>query len=143
MSDLRKRELAQIHIGRAQLGMDEETYRAMLWTIARVKSSAELDAWGRGAVLKHYHALGWRSKRRRHPGKVADPIANLMRKIEAQLADMGLPWAYADSILLRMHLVESIRFAKPDQLRDVVAALTYEQERRAARGREEAPDGRR
>ena len=66
-----------------------------------------------------------------------------MRKIEAQLADMGLPWAYADSILLRMHLVESIRFAKPDQLRDVVAALTYEQERRAARGREEAPDGRR
>ena len=142
MSDLRKRELAKIHIGRAQLGMDDETYRAMLWTIGRVKSSAELDARGRGAVLKHYHALGWRPKRRRHPGTVANPIASLMRKIEAQLADMGLPWAYADSILRRMHLVESIRFANPDQLRDVVAALTYEQQRRAARGREEGPDGR-
>ncbi|MGB1762984.1 gp16 family protein [Alloalcanivorax xenomutans] len=133
MSDLRRRELAKIHIGRDQLGMDDDTYRDMLWTVARVRSSSELDAWGRAKVLEHYRALGWAPKRRRHPGKVAGRNSELMRKIEAQLTDMGLAWAYADSIVRRMHQVESVRFANPSQLRDVVAALTYEQRRRADR----------
>jgi len=133
MSELRKRELAMIHIGRAQLGMDEDTYRDMLWTQARVRSSADLDAAGRGKVLAHYRALGWRPKRHRHPGRVARDIKALMGKIEALLADMGLAWAYADSIVRRMHGLESVRFATPAQLRDLVAALTYEQQRRASR----------
>ena len=44
---VRTRELAQIHIARQQLGMDDETYRSVLWTVARVRSAADLDWSGR------------------------------------------------------------------------------------------------
>lgn len=56
----RKRELALIHIGAQQLGMDRETYEAMLMGIARVKSSADLDWAGRRKVLDHLAHVGWR-----------------------------------------------------------------------------------
>jgi phage gp16-like protein len=54
--DTRRRELAQIHIAKAQLGLDEETYRSMLWTVGRVRSAADLDYAGRNAVLEHRKA---------------------------------------------------------------------------------------
>lgn len=58
--DLRKRELAAIHIARGQLGMDEDTYRDMLWTVARVRSAADLDWTGRKRVLDHLAGCGAR-----------------------------------------------------------------------------------
>ena len=33
-----KREIQLIKIAQKQLGMDDDTYRAMLWAVARVKS---------------------------------------------------------------------------------------------------------
>lgn len=59
---LRNAELAQIHIARAQLGIDEETYRAILWTVARVRSAKDLDWTGRKALLEHFKAKGWKPK---------------------------------------------------------------------------------
>lgn len=56
--DLRKRELAAIHIARQQLGLDEATYRDMLWTVARVRSAADLDYAGRQRVLDHLSSRG-------------------------------------------------------------------------------------
>lgn len=56
--DLRKRELAAIHIARQQLGMDDGTYRDMLWTVARVRSAADLDFAGRQRVLDHLSSRG-------------------------------------------------------------------------------------
>ncbi|MCR6667570.1 MAG: regulatory protein GemA [Methyloversatilis sp.] len=37
---LRRAEIAQIHIAKSQLGMDDDTYRAMLWSVGRVRSSS-------------------------------------------------------------------------------------------------------
>lgn len=59
-TQLRNAELAQIHIARAQLGIDEDTYRAILWTVARVKSAKELDWTGRKALLEHFRSKGWK-----------------------------------------------------------------------------------
>lgn len=58
----RSNDLAKIHIAKAQLGLDESTYRDMLWTVARVRSAKDLDAGGREAVLKHMRACGWQDK---------------------------------------------------------------------------------
>lgn len=58
MTDQRRSALAKIHIAKKDLGMDEETYRAMLWTVARVHSAADLDDEGRQAVLAHLVARG-------------------------------------------------------------------------------------
>lgn len=59
-TQLRNAELAQIHIARAQLGIDEDTYRAILWTVARVKSAKDLDWTGRKTLLEHFQAKGWK-----------------------------------------------------------------------------------
>ena len=57
----------------------------------------------------------------------------LFTKIGALLADAGRGWAYADGCARKMFGLESVRFCDPDQLRRIVAALTYDQQRRAKR----------
>jgi phage gp16-like protein len=59
---LRTDDLAKIHIAKKDLGLDDETYRAVLWTCARVHSSKDLDHAGRAAVLDHFKARGWKAK---------------------------------------------------------------------------------
>lgn len=56
--DLRKRDLAAIHIAKGQLALDDGTYRDMLWTVARVRSAADLDWAGRKRVLDHLASRG-------------------------------------------------------------------------------------
>src|SRR3569832_751555 len=95
-SDTRARELGMIHVAKKQLKLDDDAYRAMLWSVARVHSSADLAATGREAVLAHLKARGFRvaagSKRR--PKPPADRAA-LVAKIRALLIDAGRPDIYA------------------------------------------------
>lgn len=57
---LRTAELAQIHVAKKQLGLDDDTYRAILWTVGRVRSAKDLDWTGRKALLEHFKAKGWK-----------------------------------------------------------------------------------
>ena len=50
-ADARRRDLAAIHIAKADAGLDDDTYRAMLREVAGVDSARDLDAAGRRAVL--------------------------------------------------------------------------------------------
>ena len=59
-ADEARREIQLIHIAKQQLGLEDETYRAMLWSVARVKSSTELDFAGRKKVLDHLKACGFK-----------------------------------------------------------------------------------
>jgi phage gp16-like protein len=70
-------EIAMIHIAKKELGLDDDTYRAVLWTCARVTSSKDLDFGGRKAVLAHFKARGWKSK----------PAAKSNTKIKLSLED--------------------------------------------------------
>jgi len=58
--DIRQKELGAIHIAAKQLGLDRDAYEAMLWTVARVRSAADLDWAGRKRVLDHLAACGAR-----------------------------------------------------------------------------------
>lgn len=53
----RNAELAAIHIAKAEANMADESYRDMLWTLARVRSAADLDYAGRHRVLDHLRKL--------------------------------------------------------------------------------------
>jgi phage gp16-like protein len=66
MSDRRNKELARIHIMRSQIGMTEDSYRAMLQTVGRVKSAADLDVYGRSQVIAHLRALLPKQPNARH-----------------------------------------------------------------------------
>lgn len=73
-TQLRNAELAQIHIARAQLGLDEDTYRAVLWTVARVRSARDLDWTGRKTLLEHFKSRGWRPAPPKR-AKAATPVS--------------------------------------------------------------------
>lgn len=65
---LRTRDLAQIHCARRDLALTDDTYRALLYRVAKAESSADLDISGRAKVLAEFRRLGWKPK----PGKTAD-----------------------------------------------------------------------
>lgn len=91
-TQLRNAELAQIHIARAQLGIDDDTYRAILWTVARVKSSKDLDWTGRKKLLEHFRARGWKPappKRAKAATPISDGQEGMVRALWTELHEAG------------------------------------------------------
>lgn len=131
----RRAELGKIHIAKKALGLDDDTYRDVLWAVCRVRSAADLDSTGRFKLIKHFESLGWKNTRRnygRKPGVTADKTP-LMNKLEALLADNKLPWGYADGMAKRMFKVDKVGWLKPDQLHKLVAALQISINRKPVR----------
>lgn len=91
-TQLRNAELAQIHLAKKQLGLDDDTYRAVLWTVARVKSAKDLDWTGRKALLEHFKAKGWKPAPPRS-AKASKPAApgqdGLVRALWSELHAAG------------------------------------------------------
>lgn len=127
MPDRRNADLAKIHIARKQLGLDEDTYRAVLWTVARVRSAKDLDDAGRHAVLDHLRARGFKARRSGRSTPPADK-AGLVAKIRALLGDRSE--RYADGVAKRMFGVSRYEWCSEDQLRRIVAALNYDRKRK-------------
>ena len=63
VSPRRRALLAQLHIAQKELGLDEETYRAALQTIAGAPSARDLSDDAIERVLAEFRRRGWR------PGK--------------------------------------------------------------------------
>ncbi len=124
-ADTRMAQLAQIHIAKKDLGLDDETYRAMLWTCARVHSSADLDHAGRAKVLDYLKSRGW--KQARTKPEVANIKKPLIAKIAAMLSEMDLTWAYADGIARQMYKRDKVQWCNPSELRGIVTALVKKQ----------------
>ena len=136
--DRRRAELAKIHLAKKELNLDDAAYRAVLWTVARVRSAADLDRHGRSAVLDHFKARGFRArgrtvKARASAERAVRPPADrraLQAKIDAQLGDR--PKAYGDALARRIAGVERLDWCRADQLHKIVAALWYDARRRGA-----------
>lgn len=117
---LRKSELAQIHLAKQALGLDDATYRQMLQTVCKATSSADLDWRGRKKLLDHLKSCGWVKKTRQTGGKHAPQIA----KVRALLIAQGnLPDAYADGISKRMFGVARFTWCDAGQLTALITAL--------------------
>lgn len=133
--DRRRRDMAVIHIAMKQLGMDDATYRAMLWAVARVETSKDLDYTGLQRVIDHLKKRGFKSRHGRKPKVSADRTAQLA-KIEALLTDAGRPWTYITagrpSLVKRICRVEQIEWANSEQLAKLIAALVIDKQRREA-----------
>lgn len=121
----RTAQLAQIHIAKKELGLDDDTYRAVLWTCARVESSKDLDFAGRSKVLDHLKARGWQNKTTKPD--VAKTKQRLIAKISALLTDMQLSWAYADGVAKQMYKREKLQWCTPYELRGIITALVIKQ----------------
>ena len=135
--DRRKRDLAAIHAGAKQLNLDEDTRRDLIERVTGYRSAGDLDDAGRTAVLNELRRLGAGKPGARKPGQYPGKPHNFdgldfeIRKIEAQLADMKLPWSYADAIAKRMFGIQRCAWLRQQkQLVAVLSALHNEQRKR-------------
>lgn len=123
-------ELAKIHVAATQLRLrrpdDDSAYRDMLWSVARVRSAADLDAGGREAVLNHLRANGWAdsSPPRRGSGGTGSRYqkgtqAALIRRLWTQLANAGAVRDSSDRALRRYiarHAGVTVGDPAPDEI---------------------------
>lgn len=127
--EIRKRELAKIHVAKKQLGINEEVYRQMLQEIAGVVSARDLDDEGRRAVIEHLVSRGFKLKRGKkpYPGTPNNLFATdrglQLRKVEAILSENRKSWTYADAIAKRMFGVERVGWCHSEQLQGIITAL--------------------
>lgn len=129
-----KSTLAKIHIAKAQLALDDDTYRTMLRSVAGVDSSKDLTAEGASTLLKHMERCGFKPKRsgNRRPSVAVARTAQL-GKIEALLKDAGRSWEYVNGMVKRICKVDAIEFCDDEMLRKLITALEYDASRRARR----------
>lgn len=128
----RNLDLSKIHIAKKDLGLDDETYRAVLQRVTGVTSAKDLSPLKIAAVLVEFKRLGWRPKAKkggRAAPKVAIDREKLVGKIQAFLAEAGRQWAYADGMAQRMFKVERVEWLNAQQLGSMVSALAYDAKR--------------
>lgn len=133
-ADRRRAELAKIHLAKKQLGLSDADYRAVLWAIGRVESSADLDDHGRRKLIAHFESRGFkpapprRVKTRPQARPAADKAA-LLAKLDAQLAEAGRPRAYADAIAMSRFKVARVEWLGDAQLYKIVQMLAVDAKR--------------
>ena len=121
MATGRNAALAKIHMAKADLGIPDVAYRAILSRETGKRSAADLDAQGRGRILEHFRKLGWK------PRQSATLAQRL--KIKAILRAESKPAAYAEAIARQM-FGRSLRRCDSEQLRAVIAALVAARKRK-------------
>jgi len=125
-------ELGKIHMAAKKLGLKDDVYRDMLWNVADVRSSKDLDEQGRKKVLDHLKKCGavFKSNKRIKPtvGKKA-----LISKVRAFMAEAKRPDSYADGMARRMFNVDCYEWLDAGQLHKLVAALAYDATRNGRR----------
>lgn len=123
---MRLAELAKIHIAKKDLGLDRDTYEDILWTICRVKSSADLDSHGRFKLIAHFKHLGWKPKRKSKP-KIEDPKERKIWSLLYQLKDAGLIKVVSKKTLRievkKLTQCDDIRFCTEDQKSHIIECL--------------------
>lgn len=128
--DVRRRELAMIHIAKQQLGMDDDSYRAVLWSIARVDSAADLDWAGRKQLLDHLKKCGFKPRPPKRAGErelVEDELSKKIRALWLELHQAGVVRDPSESALnkwvKRMVGVDALRWLQPAQKSQLIEAL--------------------
>lgn len=135
----RNQQLGAIHAEKKRLLFDETMYRALLLRVAGVSSAKDLDAKGRADVLSEFAKFNRARTAAEQmllpnaPQNVREELSAMIGKVAAILAEHGLNWSYAHGTAKRMFDTQRIEWLHADQLHKVVAALTFDQQRRRRR----------
>lgn len=125
----RNQRIAAIHMGKKQLGLDDDTYRDMLEQVTSKRSAKDMSDDDLVKVIQHLDQLGFSKREFGNKPKVKLSKEALMGKIEAHLAENKLHWNYAKGIAKQMFQKEALEFCTENQLWRIVAALEYKKKR--------------
>lgn len=136
MFKLRKSaRIGAIRAACARLGMDDDTRRAMQRAQVGKDSLSAMTLPELDTVLDHVNGLtGYRGTRGKPHNFDRKPY---QAKIEALLADMALPWSYAEAIAWRItggkkpEAIQRLAWVSDaDHFRGIIAALSREHKKR-------------
>jgi phage gp16-like protein len=83
----RRRKMAIIHVAKKELGLDDESYRALLEGAAGVRSAADIETYRQyAAVLDAFKRLGFQKSRR---PKVENPQLGKSYALWCRLYELG------------------------------------------------------
>ncbi|MGH7812680.1 MAG: phage protein GemA/Gp16 family protein [Candidatus Binataceae bacterium] len=134
----RRAEIAKIHVAKKQLGLDDETYRAIVARVSGqyrakpVASSAALDDRERDALLREFERLGWRATQ---PGGRRDdwidsrePHVRLLIALWGDAYDAGIIRAKARRPALRKFVKrmtgrDALQWLSPEETNTCIEAL--------------------
>lgn len=133
-------DIKRIHIAKSALGMDDDTYRAVIRRISRERtdSSKELTDAERAAVMKHMRACGFTPRPQRASGHIITrPEMTKLRAMWWRLSEQaavtrpGGPAACDEAIAAWAERqlstdsppLQHIRFATPEQWQRLVEAM--------------------
>jgi len=121
----RAAKLAQIHVAKKQLSMDDDSYRAMLQRVVGVDSAAKANPLGICNILDEMKRLGFKPSHKRAKPRTTPALTREAKisKIRAQLAEAKRDDAYADGIALIMCKTERYEWLTSTQLTGVISAL--------------------
>ncbi len=133
--DLRNRDLAKIHIAKAELGMNDDTYQALLKRITGYGSASELNLLERNKVLDEFKKLGWRPKPpKQDPSDWRAPRIRLIHSLWKQLCKKGAvktPTEGALTLFCKKHMqAERLEWAENTELNKIVEILKAWQRRK-------------
>lgn len=130
----RKQLIAQIHIAKNQLGMEEENYRATLQRITGKDSCSEMKTSELVDVVKEMKRLGFKpsstarsAKKHGKKPSVTKSKEALINKIEAMIADLDLSWDYVHDMANRMFAIERVQWLDEQKLYKLTQALAVYQ----------------
>lgn len=137
-ADQRANLIKIIHVAKRELAMEDDAYRAMLTNIPElegVTSTAKLAVPKLKVVLEALKQRGFKvrpkGKSKGKPHNFDARMPEEITKIEALLADMALPWSYADAIANQMFGIQRCAWLRDrKQLAAIIASLYVEQEKR-------------
>ncbi len=129
-----KNQKALLHVARSQLNLSEEEYRGMLSSVG-VSSSTELDYQRFDELMNKLRACGFKplGGSKKASGMHSDLPKEkqpMLSKIEAILADLEMPWVYADRVAKKMFGIDRLRWCTTDQTWKVLQALIIFQKRK-------------
>lgn len=123
----RKRDLAVIHLAKKQLNLDDDAYRDLLFSIARVRSSKDLDWTGRKRVLEHFEKIGFKRAvpftKEAGVSAEAKKLWVLWRQLHSQGKVKVGTQAALNNFVERQTGMSHIRFCNSHQLSTVIESL--------------------
>lgn len=126
--------MAKIHIAKKDLGLDDDTYRDVLWRVTGKRSCKDMTIAQLQDVVKDMEKSGFKPKAAPKHGKKPSVVGKrepLMGKIHAMLTDMGLHWNYAHGMADSMFKIKRLQWLNDNQLYKLTQALSVHQNREA------------
>jgi len=130
---LRKKQLMIIHVGKKELGLDDELYRDMLESLTGKRSASDMTSAEREKVIAQMSKdSNGKITKTRTVAKPSPEKSPMLKKVYKLLYVVEEPISYAETTLKNMFGADApdrLEWATGEQLHKLIAALEYHKKR--------------